>query len=283
MGRPLGSKNRTMVKKLARIVPAAIDNRTDAGIIIDVTEAFSIAKRMVFAACEGIVTSVIMTGAPGVGKSFCVEQVLEAHKLKNPDARCKVIHGNLLAMDLYHQASQYANKGDVLVIDDCDGIFDNIIALNILKALLDTSEHRVVSWLSNHVRVTSGDIPSEFIYNGSIIFLSNINMQYAIDNKMANHEHLMALRDRAICLDLSLHTRREIALWVGEVVRTNRILQGMGLTEQNEIDAIAWLNDNRDRLAALSIRTAKQIGTFMLMGMETWMADARHTLLRKGV
>lgn len=286
MARPKGSLNKATIAKLnGQLIPSIVpkvDTRSDADKLKDIIEAFTVYRRYAVAICEGVAPSLMVCGSAGTSKSYTMEGVLEAHKIKHPESKVSVVKGQILALDLYETAYKHRNPGDIIVLDDADAIWDNVTALNILKALLDSSKTRHVSWKTNHPRVTSGELPNEFIYEGSIVFLSNRNIRQSIDAGAVNAEHLNAVVDRTICLDLNLHTRQECNLWVNHLVKSQKIIQSMGLTEEQEQLALDWITANRDKLLSLSIRTARQLGTCMLMGMDTWESDAVHVLLRKG-
>lgn len=57
------------------------------------------------------------------------------------------------------------------MFDDCDSVFSNPNAVNILKAVLDTSGDGTVSWVSPAVE--NAGLPTQFQFNGRVIFISN--------------------------------------------------------------------------------------------------------------
>ena len=61
-----------------------------------------------------------------------------------------IIKGYVRALGLYKSLYNYRHAGKVLVFDDADTIFNDETALNILKAVCDTTERRTVSWLSEY-------------------------------------------------------------------------------------------------------------------------------------
>ena len=78
----------------------------------------------------------IVSGPPGVGKSHGVEEVLDRYATTGVDGRAKtheVIKGATSAIGLYCKLYKNADKGKVVVFDDCDSIFNDELSLNILK------------------------------------------------------------------------------------------------------------------------------------------------------
>ena len=55
---------------------------TDAQIIERLRERFQILEDMSYAACDGVVRGMVVTGPPGVGKSYGVEQVIREAAMK---------------------------------------------------------------------------------------------------------------------------------------------------------------------------------------------------------
>jgi len=97
-------------------------NETDNQIIERMRERFSILDDMTQASIDGVVRGMVVTGPPGVGKSFGVEQVLEKNSLFDTLAgnklRFEVIKGASSAIGLYKVLYNNADKNSVLVLDD---------------------------------------------------------------------------------------------------------------------------------------------------------------------
>ena len=276
-----------------------IDPRDDDEILEDIITRFDVYYRMMLGATEDAITSLIVSGAAGVGKSYTSEWVLSnvaetaekesekqlTHKERTVPSgfRYTIVQGTITAIELYCLAYQYRHRNNVIVLDDADRIFDDEEGLNILKALLDTGTTRRVSWMSDHSRFKGDDAPpKQFEYRGSMVFLTNKDFQRVIDGTRSrkNAEHMSALMSRSIYLDLMMHTRRQITLWVHHIVTNNLILQKIGCTAEQEKEAVDWLVDNMEDLREISIRTALKVGRFMKMDPENWETDAKVTLLK---
>ena len=138
--------------KLIEVVNDAVDNpnESDDQIIERMRERFSILDDMTQASIDGVVRGMVVTGPPGVGKSFGVEAVLEKNsifdKLAGNKMRFEVIKGASSAIGLYKVLFENADRNSVLVLDDCDTVLYDETSLNLLKAALDSSKKRTLNW-----------------------------------------------------------------------------------------------------------------------------------------
>lgn len=292
MSRPVGSKNQKTLQRMGlahlfptlqapMIPPVKKDSRPDTEVLDTIMTRFDVYHKMCVAATEDAITALIVSGAAGIGKSYTAEWALDYAK-ENKGIRFKIIRGAVNALDLYEQAFRYCNPREVIVLDDADRIFDDEDGLNLLKCLLDTSVERKVNWMTDHPRFKGQDaLPKEFTYKGAMIFLTNKNFQEYIDANYGRYvEHMQALMSRSIYLDLKMHSRREVMIWTHHLVLHNQILQRIGCTEAQELEAISWLEKNMGDLRELSIRTAIKLGKFMKMNDQRWETVAEMTLLR---
>ena len=111
---------------------------------------FDILDDMTRATKKGDVRAMIVSGPPGVGKSFGVEKQLGKHDLiatlgERP-AKYEVVKGAMSAIGLYCKLFNYADKDNVIVFDDCDSVLLDDLSLNILKAALDSKKTRRIHW-----------------------------------------------------------------------------------------------------------------------------------------
>jgi hypothetical protein len=110
--------------------------------------------------------SFVIEGAPGWGKSTTVERVLAEKGVP-----FKALGSYTTPLALFKFLSQ--NQKELLVIDDCAGIFGDTIAMAILKAATWPSSGsdgtRLVSWATTSERVKL----DSFFFDGKIILLTN--------------------------------------------------------------------------------------------------------------
>ena len=168
--------------------------RSDAQILNDLKERFDILSLLTKGAVAKNIRAMVVTGAPGVGKTYTVENILEHSNVPH-----EIVRGSLSALHLYMLAYKFRRPGNVIVLDDADSIFNDEDALNILKALCDTSSTRKVSYLKEAPQLKEEDIPQSFEFNGAMIFISNLDFQTFVDegkNKYA--QHFEALMSRSL-------------------------------------------------------------------------------------
>jgi predicted AAA+ superfamily ATPase len=229
--------------------------RTDAQILADLKERFDILATLTKGAVAKNVRAVTVTGAPGVGKTYTVEQILENAK-EQKNITFEIIRGAISAVNLYKAAYRNRKAGSVIVLDDADSIFNDEDALNILKVLCDSSDVRRVSWLKESQALVSEDVPQTFEFNGAMIFISNLDFQQFVDEGRNKYsQHFEALMSRSLYLDLRLHGRNELGVWIEHVAQSGNIFRREGLTEAQGTAVLSFLRTNRDTLRELSLRT----------------------------
>lgn len=144
---------------------------------------------------KGIQPSLLVTGGAGLGKTFLVKQTLEALGLKESVG---FVHfkGRATAAGLF--LTLFENSDSVIVLDDCDSVFKDADAVNILKAALDSYDTRRISYItSKPLKDEDGiAVPRSFEFRGKIIFISNIE-QSALDE---------AIKSRSFVADISMNT-----------------------------------------------------------------------------
>lgn len=276
-GRPSAADLRA--RRAAENARMAQSNRSDDQILADLKERFDILSILSKGAVNRNVRAVSVTGGPGVGKTYTVEQILEvAHEEKG--TQYEVVRGAISAINLYKVAWRNRHAGNVIVLDDADGIFNDEDALNILKVLTDSSERRVVSWLKESAALKEDDIPQSFEFDGSMIFISNLDWQKFVDqgkNKYA--AHFEALMSRSLYLDLRLHDKNELGVWVEHVATNGRMFQKEGLTMEQAQAVSSFMKKHRDQLRELSLRTVLKLSQ-LVKTHHNWENMARILLLK---
>lgn len=208
---------------------------------------------------RGDMRGLAVSGPPGMGKSFPVEQ-----KLKQSGIEYLIVKGHASAKGLYETLYANSDEGSVLVLDDADSIFGDEKALNLLKAALDTTEERNLSWITGSAfgQATDDDerdIPTRFTFNGSIIFLTNLDFDGMIAKGNRIAKHLEAIMSRTPYVDLAIRSRRDCMVRVKQVIRDTNMME---LNEVQKKEVIKFLEDNVAQLRELSLRTALKVGMF---------------------
>lgn len=195
-----------------------------------------------------------------MGKSYPVEA-----KLKESGVEHQIIKGHASAKGLYETLYQYCDEGSILVLDDADSIFGDEKALNLLKSALDTTEERVLSWVTGSafggsVDDDERDIPRSFVFNGSIIFITNLDFDAMIEKGNRIAKHLEAIMSRTPYIDLAIKSRKDCLVRVKQVIRDTKMLSDLDLIMKN--DVVKFLEDNIGLLRELSLRTALKVAMY---------------------
>ena len=245
------------VLSLEQETPAQ-SKETDAEIIERLRERFEILDDMTRAVKKGAVRAMIVSGAPGVGKSFGVEKVLGKHGLMADIAndeklkKYEIVKGAMSAIGLYSKLYEFSDSKNILVFDDCDSVLLDDLSLNILKAALDTSKKRTISWNTDSRLLRSEGVPNSFEFKGGAIFITNINFQNIKSKKL--QDHLAALESRCHYIDLTIHTEREKMLRIRQIV-ADGMLNEYDFSEAQTTAIIEFIDANKKRLRELSLRT----------------------------
>ena len=231
------------------------------------------AKRVV----SGHLPSLIVSGPPGLGKSFSVEQTLQ--KERKPETY-RVISGGISSPGLYINLYEMREDG-VLVLDDCDDVFRDEASLNILKAVLDSSQTRIVSWMKEANWLEKYDIPNQFEFKGTVVFCTNLDFDSAIMANKAIGAHYQALIDRSLYLSLSLRNREDVLCRLYQVGMEDGILTKQGLTEEQAEEVFAYITENADKFYNLSIRLLLHAAYCRLDEPDFWELDLEATKMRR--
>jgi hypothetical protein len=260
-----------------------VSKESDAEIIERMRERFDILEDMTRAVKKGEVRAMIVSGAPGVGKSFGVEKVLAPHALMSDianDSKLKkfeIVKGAMSAIGLYKKLYEYSDRKCILVFDDCDSVLLDDIALNILKAALDTSKKRTISWNTDSRSLIAEGVPNSFEYKGGAIFITNINFANIKSKKL--QDHLAALESRCHYIDLTIHTERDKMLRIKQIVGDG-MLKDYEFSTAQEAELVEFIDVNKKRLRELSLRTVLKAADLIKSFPQRWQRVAEVSLMR---
>ena len=257
-------------------------NETDNQIIERMRERFSILDDMPQASIDGVVRGMVVTGPPGVGKSYGGEQVLEKNSLFDTLAgnklRFEVIKGASSAIGLYKVLYNNADKNSVLVLDDCDTVLYDETSLNLLKAALDSCKKRKLSWNTDSALLRREGIPDQFEFQGSVIFITNLKF----DNVRGKiKDHLAAIMARCHYLDLTMDTMREKVLRCKQIV-ADGMLNEYQFTQDEQEDLMNFMFENKEKMREISLRMVTKLADLKKsFGEEKWKRTAEVTCMRR--
>jgi hypothetical protein len=153
------------------------------------------------------------------------------------------------------------------------------LSLNILKAALDTSKRRMISWNTDSSLLRREGVPDTFEFKGGAIFITNIKFDHVRSKKL--RDHLEALESRCHYLDLTIDTEREKLLRIDQVVTECGMLDEYELTDGQKLDVLQFLKANTNRVRELSLRTVLKIADLAQSFPDKWKAVAESTVMRR--
>ena len=264
------------------LVPVApVQEETDEQVMERIEQRFNILDEMTIAAINGDIRAMIVVGPPGVGKSYGVEYQLEKaglfDQIGNRKVKYEVIKGAMTPIGLYCTLFKHSDPKNVLVFDDCDSILLDDIALNILKAALDSGKKRRIHWNADSAMLRREGVPEMFDFKGSVIFITNLKFENLRSKKL--QDHLEALQSRCHFLDLTLNTMRDKILRIRQIFRKGDLFQDYSLTPEQGEEIIQFMQDNHNRLREVSLRMALKIADLTKVS-PNWRAMAESTCMK---
>lgn len=189
-------------------------------------ERFNDMEHYISMVLKGLQPSLLICGAPGVGKTFRVMK-----KIKASGLNYKVVKGKETAVACYQDLFLYSREGDILIFDDADDVLNDEVITNLLKAATDSSDERIVSYGTSKPPLMTQEefmslplelqsqcsiqeiskngqtyfYPKSFVTNGRVIIITNKNAGQ-VDT---------AVRNRSLVCDLSFTVEECL-----EIIRT---------------------------------------------------------------
>ena len=198
----------------------------------DVDDYYSTLHTYTRMAARGEQNGVIFTGRPGIAKSYQIEETLK-DEVKRDDSTCWdycIRVGYVSPMALYETLYENQAEGNVLVLDDVDGVADNDTAASLLKGALEgqgSSDRRVVEWDSNSNKL-SEHVEDRFEFRGSIIMVFN--------EVPEGNEHWNAVTSRSMHYSITFTFEERMDL-IREVAKAPY----EGLTYEERMEVANWL------------------------------------------
>ena len=255
-------------------------DETDEEIVARIRDRFDMLKDMTKAVKKGVVSAMIVSGPPGVGKSHGVEEVLDRYDTISAlggGTKYEVVKGAMSPIGLYCKLYNMADAGNVVVFDDCDSIFQDDLSLNILKAALDSKGRRMIHWNTDSFKLRNEGVPDVFEFKASAIFITNMKFD-KVKGKL--REHLEALESRCHYMDLTIDTDRDKMLRIRQVIQDG-MLNAYKLTDEVKEEIVDFVDINKNRLRELSLRTVLKVADLAVAFPDDWEAFAENTVMRR--
>lgn len=258
-------------------------SESDIKRMAEIEERFDILNDMAVALKNGDVRAMIVTGPPGVGKSYGIETTLEEQSGFDQligREKYEVCKGAMTPIGLYAKLYEYSRTGDVLVFDDCDSVLMDDLSLNILKAALDSGKRRRIYWNADSSKLRGEGIPNSFDFKGSVCFITNIKFDNVKSKKLK--DHLDALMSRCHYIDLTMDTARDCFLRIKQIADKGDLFDGYGFEDEEEKEILEFMFENRKKLREMSLRMALKIGDLRKLSPKNWKSLASNTCMRRG-
>ncbi len=272
-----GDTGVAQVRETAEVVA-----ETDEDAMARIRERFEILTEMTKAAANGDIRAMIVSGPPGVGKSYGVEQEIEKATLLDQIAgrrlRAEVVKGSATPIGLYQTLYKYSDSNCVVVFDDCDSILLDDVSLNLLKGALDSGKKRKISWLSESSTLRREGIPDQFEFKGSVIFITNLKFDGMKSQKL--RDHLDALQSRCHYLDLTLDTMRDKILRIKQIANDGELFAEYDFDQVVQDEILGFMDLNKNKLREMSLRMAIKIADLRKSFPNNWTRMAQTTCMK---
>jgi hypothetical protein len=245
---------------------------------------FQVLDEMSKACISGDIRAMIVSGPPGVGKSHGVNLQMEKaslfDKIAGKRPRFEVVKGAMSGIGLFAILYKYSDSKNVLVFDDCD-IWEDPDALNVLKGALDSGKTRRISWNKDSRILREEGIPNSFNFNGSVIFITNLNFADRRSNKIK--AHLDALQSRCHYLDLTINSERDKMLRIKQVHRDadGGLFADYDFSDEQSAEVVSFMWDNHTKLREVSLRMALKIADLIKISPSNWQNLAKATCMKE--
>jgi len=273
--------HRDELKDTDKIITAKETTESDEEAIERIAATFGILDEMADAVATSKVRAMIVAGPPGIGKSYGVEKALEKQNMFEDIAgtqrKFEVVKGAMSAIGLYKKLYEHSSKGHVVCFDDCDAILYDDLALNLLKAALDTGKKRTLHWNTESRTLMAEGMPNSFEFNGGVVFITNVKFDNVKSKKL--QDHLQALQSRCHYLDLTIDSMRDRMLRIKQICRQG-MLEKYGMPADVEADLIQFIIDNKHKLREISLRMVLKIADLWKMNPDGYKLLAENTCMK---
>jgi len=210
--------------------------------VLDVKTKFHLQDRFVDSVVNGRSTSFLLYGGTGTGKSVSVLKSLDrlGYQLAQDGIEGKVyayLKGKVSPYGLY--CTLYRNRNGLVVIDDVDDMWKNPVLNALLKASMDSTGHRIISWEGARTPLMD-DSPTSFVFEGKVIIITNATKVEVKD----------AIVGRTLSMELEL-TKDQMVERMKEIAP----YLDSNLSPEERVEVLDYIVQNQKQISAFSLRT----------------------------
>ena len=188
-------------------------------------------------AARGEQTGVYVHSRPGIGKSYQAEELLK-EEVDNRDSAChryRFVSGYVSPLSLYEVLYASQEEGMVIVFDDITfgGHSQAKRCANLLKGALEgegSSDRRTVEWRSKSSTLRDKEMPEQFVYNGTCVFIAN---------DKPDSVHWEAVLSRCLVREFNINYSDRMRL-IEEVAKADH---GFGFDYSTRMSMAHWITD----------------------------------------
>ena len=123
---------------------------------------------------------------------------------------------------------------------------------------------------------TAQVIPRQFQFDGTIVFISNLDFDAIADKGGKLAPHLQAMISRSHYIDLAMKTRRDYLIRMKQVIKEG-LLSKRGLSKSQERKVVRFIEKNQDYIREFSLRIAIKLGDLIKRNERTFEKMAKVT------
>ena len=236
-------------------------------------------SKMIATMTEGVAQDnwhLVLMGEAGQGKTQTVVDTLRSKKIKWDG-----IKGTTSAIGIYKEFYKWKDY-DVVLIDDCDAIYEVAEATEILKAAMDSKAVRKVSWSKQNSNLQALGIPSSFIMKARVILVTNKDLEAVPGKRMSKAQRLMKpVMDRAPKFKTGLPTREWEIEYFKMMHENNEIIcfKERKMNKKAQSDIIQFIVENNEHFNSLSFRLIDKMCAYYKNNQDTWKELSMMTLV----
>lgn len=216
----------------------------------------------------GQVRALIASGPPGIGKSYGIE-----HELIRKGRKVSFVRGGLSPIGLFVKLWETRGPDFTLVIDDSDNILSLREGIDLLKAAFDTIVPRRIQWNKMNNNLKGMGIPSQFEYEGQIVFITNMDFRKA--RPKSRQGDFDALISRAYYIDLEMSSL-EAKLMRCQIALEEGMLSSIPISDRGML--FEYLSEFGPYFNEVSLRTLGKLSEAQSQ-FEDWEKIAATTLM----